>query len=66
MQLATKDQGTVWEAQQTGGNGAFVFKVTDRKALTVVLTAARRGYQTSQKTYSSGNDEDVCLRPTSR
>lgn len=66
VQLTTKAPGAGWESEQTGGDGAFVFKVEDRSAMPVILTAAKRGYQTAQKMYSTGSEEGVCMRPTSR
>jgi hypothetical protein len=57
-----------WETVQTGSDGAYSFQVDDpRQALPVTLTAAKHGYQTTQKSYSAMPvPEDVCMQPILR
>jgi hypothetical protein len=68
VQLTSKAPDIAWEAVQTGSDGAYSFPVDDpRRALPVTLTAAKHGYQTTQKSYSAmPGPEDVCMQPTVR
>jgi hypothetical protein len=68
VQLTSKAPDIAWEAFQTGSDGAYSFPVDDPKlALPVTLTAAKHGYQTTQKSYSSmPGPEDVCMQPILR
>lgn len=69
VQLTSDAPGVEWGAEETGSDGAYAFDVGHAKdILPVKLTVAKKGYQTTQKTYSSvpGGAEDVCLQPTIR
>jgi hypothetical protein len=68
VQLTSKAPDVAWEAVQTGGDGAYSFPVDDpRLALPVTLTAAKHGYQTTQKSYSAmPGPQDVCMQPILR
>ena len=65
VQLTSKAPDFAWEAVQTGGDGAYSFEVGDpQRALPVTLTAAKHGYQSTQKSYSAmPGPEDVCMQP---
>jgi hypothetical protein len=69
VQLTSKGTpGVAWDAVQTGSDGAYSFPVEDPKqAFPVTLTAAKHGYQTTQKSYSAmPAPEDVCMQPILR
>jgi hypothetical protein len=68
VQLTSKAAGVAWESIQTGSDGAYSFQVDDaRAAFPVTLTAAKHGYQTTQKSYSAlPGPEDVCMQPILR
>jgi hypothetical protein len=68
VQLTSKAPDISWEAVHTGGDGAYSFQVDDPpRALPVTLTAAKHGYQTTQKSYSAmPGPEDVCMQPILR
>jgi hypothetical protein len=68
VQLTSKAPDIAWEAVQTGSDGAYSFPIDDpRQALPVTLTAAKHGYQTTQKSYSvMPGSEDVCMQPILR
>jgi hypothetical protein len=68
VQLTSHAPDVAWEATQTGSDGTYSFQVDDPvKALPVTLTAAKRGFQTVQKTYSDiPGPQDLCMQPTIR
>jgi hypothetical protein len=68
VQLTSRSPDVSWEAAQTASDGAYSFQVDDPpKALPVTLTAAKRGFQTVQKTYSEvPGPQDICMQPTTR
>jgi hypothetical protein len=68
VQLTSRSPDVSWEASQTGSDGAYSFQVDDPvKAMPVTLTAAKRGFQTVQKTYSEmPGPQDICMQPTTR
>lgn len=68
VQLTTQAADVAWTAQQTGSDGVYAFKVDSKQVLPVTLTAAKKGYRTTQKTYSSVPDgpQDLCMQPTMR
>jgi Carboxypeptidase regulatory-like domain len=65
VQLTSRAPDIAWEAVQTGSDGAYSFQVDDpQRALPVTLTAARHGYQSTQKSYSAmPGSADVCMQP---
>jgi hypothetical protein len=68
VQLTSRAPDVAWDALQTGADGAYSFQVDDpAKALPVTLTAAKRGFQTVQKTYSEvPGPQDICMQSTIR
>jgi hypothetical protein len=69
VQLTSQTPDVAWDAVQTGSDGAYAFAVGDAaRAMPVTLTAAKRGFQTVQRTYSSmpSGDDAICMQPTTR
>jgi hypothetical protein len=68
VQLTSRTPDVGWDALQTGSDGAYSFQVDDpTRAMPLTLTAAKRGFQTVQKTYSEiPGPQDICMQPTIR